>query len=268
MRIWIPALAALILVGCSKPASVPPGAIPASAVAADAAAPPGAADKKLEPPDKAVPPVGAPMLAYSYDDGIEAPASGIRALIARHQHACAAAGVAVCQVTGSNIEARGRDSVHATLALRATPAWLARFGDTLTDDATHAGGRLVHATVTSEDLTRQIVDTEAAIRAKTALRDRLQALLETHPGKLSDLLDVETALSDAQDKLDATQSELAVMRERVATSVMTLDYQSTGGMSSVVGWLLGLAIAVGGVIWLAREVLPKGPPPSGRKPVS
>ena len=78
----------------------------------------------------------------------------------------------------------------------------------------------------SEDLTRQIVDTEAAVRARTALRDRLQAILATRPGKLSDLLEVEKELARVQGELDATQSELAVMRTRVVTSLLTITYSS------------------------------------------
>jgi hypothetical protein len=48
--------------------------------------------------------------------------------------------------------------------------------------------------------------------------------LETHPGKLSDLLDVEKELAAAQGQLDATQSELAELQGRVQMSKLTLIY--------------------------------------------
>jgi hypothetical protein len=96
----------------------------------------------------------------------------------------------------------------------------------LESQADEAGGRLTSQTVQSEDLTRQIVDTEARLRALTALRDRLQELLRSRPGRLSDLLEVERELARVQGEIDATQSNLAVMRTRVAMSELTLNYQS------------------------------------------
>jgi hypothetical protein len=66
------------------------------------------------------------------------------------------------------------------------------------------------------------------MRAKTTLRDRLQRLLAERPGKLAELLELERALAEVQGQIDAAQSELAVMRTRVATSAMQIEYASTG----------------------------------------
>ena len=88
---------------------------------------------------------------------------------------------------------------------------------------------------TTEDLTRDIVDTEATLRAKRALRDRLQQLLATRPGSLSDLLGVERELSRVQGEIDATESTLTAMRTRVAMSALTIDYRSIA--SGVAGGL-------------------------------
>ena len=91
--------------------------------------------------------------------------------------------------------------------------------------------QVVNSGVTSEDLSRQIVDTDAQLRAKTTLRDRLQGLLATHPGKVGDLLAVERELARVQGDIDSAQSELADMRGRVAMSDVTLNY----GSSDVLG---------------------------------
>jgi hypothetical protein len=112
------------------------------------------------------------------------------------------------------------------LEVQATAPWIARFRAGA--EAKAAGGRLDGAQVQSEDLSRSIVDTEAAVRAKAALRDRLQQLLADQPGKLSDVMDVEHELTQAQTDLDATQSELAVMRTRVATSKLAIAYNAVG----------------------------------------
>ena len=229
-------------------------------------------------------PAATPMLAYSYEYGVEAPPSKIRDLIGREQAACVNAGAAACQVTGANISEAGRDSVTAKLTLKATPAWLKGYEGRLTEEAKAAGGRLTQSTVTSEDLSRQIVDTQAVVRAKTALRDRLQQMLDSRPGKLEDLVDLEEKLADVQGDLDATNSELAVMRERVATSDVTIDYDSAGVLapqgvwspvSRAVGGFLGIlagsiatmidivavlfpwVVVIGLILWLLRKRLPR-----------
>ncbi len=221
----------LLLAGCSKPAG--PGA-PAPEAGSSAA---GSTTAKSGPDEGAKAPViGAPSLAYAYSYALMAPAQRISALVTLHQRACGAAGPQSCQVTGSTMEARGQDDVHASLSLRGDPAWLAAFGERIGADAKAAGGRLSHATVASEDLSRKVIDAQATIRAKTALRDRLQSLLEARPGKASDFLEIATDLSSVQGELDADQSELAAMRERLATSVLTIDYDSLGVLGGEATW--------------------------------
>ena len=80
----------------------------------------------------------------------------------------------------------------------------------------------------SEDLTRQVIDTEATLRAQTRLRERLTELLTRHQGKLADLLEVERELARVQGEIDARSSELNVMRKRIAMSDLTIAYQSRG----------------------------------------
>ena len=124
----------------------------------------------------------------------------------------------------------------ANLTLKATPAWLTGYEGRLATDAQGAGGKLTKTQVTTEDLSRQIVDTQAAVNAKTALRDRLLQMLQTRSADLSDLLAVQEKLSDAQGDLDATNSELATMKERIATSDVTIDYTSTGVLAPQGTW--------------------------------
>ena len=241
MRFSIPAvaMATLTLFACSKPTA-------RYQEYSDAAAAPAAEAVELKPApasdgaSAAIMPSAGPMLAYSYQFGLEAPPAKIRGLVDRHEQACRAAGFVQCQVTGSTYETGGpggRDSVHATLSMRATPSWLSRFRAGLGQDARGAGGRVIKTAVTSEDLTREIVDVQAQVKAKVALRDRLQAILETRPGKTADLVEVETALSKVQGELDAISSNLTQMRQRVTTSDITIGYDSSGVMPSDDAWL-------------------------------
>lgn len=181
------------------------------------------------------PSAGVPLLAYVYGATLELPAKGVRATMGKHEAACRAAGPAVCQVLGSSVNAADDDNaVYGAMQIRAQPRWLEAFRAGLDGEARAAGGRVKDTNVQSEDLTRQIVDTDARLRAQKTLRERLQQLLKSRPGRLSDLLETERELARVQGNIDSAESQLAVMRQRVATSLLNLAYQSkpnavTGG---------------------------------------
>lgn len=228
MRGWIAVLGLTLgLVACQQPGG-------AEEQAADAAASADMAMMEVAAPEpgRDAPaiqaPATAPMLAYAYSYTLELPTDQVGTLMSRHEQACVRAGAALCQVVGSGSTSLGRDDASGRLELRAAPAWIARFRSQLAGDAEQAGGRVREALTESEDLTRAIVDTEAALRAKTTLRDRLQQLLATRSGSLDQLLALERELARVQGEIDATRSNLAVMRTRVATSRLTIDYQSAG----------------------------------------
>jgi hypothetical protein len=195
--------------------------------AADKPAPPPPPPPPGEPPAPGTPPGGV-MLAYAYTYGLEAPAQRVKPLMKKHEDECAKAGANLCQVLGSSTNANGENDINAELQIRAEPRWLAAFRAKLDGDAKGVGGELKSDSVTTEDLTRALVDTEARLRAARTLRDRLQNLLASRPGKLSDLLDVERELARVQGDIDSTESNLAVMRARVSMSVATLNYSSAG----------------------------------------
>jgi hypothetical protein len=319
MRHLIIGLTALTLAACGQPAeqggadgmgrispvtmfSASPGLLPsrdakggeaeeiatAAAASSDAAAAGPAAPSE---PGVTVP-AGAPMLAYRYGYGIETPANRVRGLMGQHESACAAAGPGQCQVVSSSVREYGEDRLRANLSFRATPTWLKGFRDGLEGETKAAGGRVTKAEVDSEDLSRQIVDTEARLRAMTTLRDRLQNLLATRPGKLSDLVEIERELARVQGDIDSTQSQLAVMRGRVAMSEVTVEYESIGtlapqgvlspllqavtdflgivvytlaAMIRLIAWLGPWVLAGAGLWWLLRKRLPKLRWPFGRK---
>lgn len=209
-------MAAIALAGCKKPPSVGPADVAALPEAATSASP----KQGKAPP---APSPGAPMLAYDYAYDLRLPGSNVRPMLARHEQACTSAGPAQCQVISADMDSN-RDDAEATLKLRASEAWLSRFRAGLDGDAKAAGGRIQRSGVQTEDLTRSIVDTGAAIRAKTMLRDRLERLLAERPGKLPDLLELEQNIAQVQGEIDASQSEMAVMQARVAMSKMTVTY--------------------------------------------
>jgi len=245
------ALLALALAGCSRDVRSTAPTEEAAAVAADAVYAPqmpqatGGEAARMEvappasPPAPGPPPAGpvigaTPMLAYVYGVGIEVPARNVRGVMGTHEQACLTAGPRACQVINSSINAQGDDAVYGQITLRAEPRWLEAFRKGLEGQAKEAGGRVREENVSSEDLTRQIVDASAHLNAQKTLRDRLQQILRSRPGKLSELLETERELARVQGEIDSAESQLAVMRERVSMSILNLGYQSkpsavTGG---------------------------------------
>lgn len=183
---------------------------------AEPAPPPGA-----EPGEQA-----GLMLAYSYSMGIKAPKEAVGSLKSTHEKACMDAGPKLCQVLGSSVNSWGEDYVSANLNLRAAPDWLAGFRESIAADADKAGGRVTSNNVNTEDLTAYLVDIEARLEAKLALRDRIRQLLETRDGTLSDILAAERALADVQGEIDSMTAQRAAARARVDMSALSISYES------------------------------------------
>ena len=261
MRSWPLVLAmATSLAGCHQAADMSDAAVKVSVLRpppADSAAPAATAMPTG---------VTAAQLAYAFAYTLSLPAAQIETTLGRDQQACAAAGPTVCQLVGSTLSRQGGSIADGHLDLRATPAWIAAFRNGMAGEAKAAGGRVEAASVQSEDLSRSIVDTEAAIRAKTTLRDRIEKLLAERPGKLSDVMDAEKELASVQGDLDATHSELAVMRTRVETSTLSIDYHAIGvaapdGVLSPLraaanGFLGNMVIVFAGLVNLLSILLP------------
>jgi cbb3-type cytochrome oxidase subunit 3 len=271
MRATLAACAALplLLVACSEGAD--------KTILAETAEPPmqaralvdGGARAKApgdEPETNEAPAVVAPMLAYAHRYQLELPAEKARSLLSAHQSACEAAGPALCQVVASNSTAEGRDQAHGQLEIRAQPVWLKRFRDRLASDTAGAGGKVLMSSLETEDLTRSMVDTEAALRAQTALQGRLERLLAERPGTLADALAIEQELARVRGTIDATRSALEVMRGRVATSKLTIEYVSRGvaapdGVASPLAmafdaFLGNVLLVIAGLVTLFSFLLP------------
>ncbi len=205
------------------------GAVAQDAVSAEAPAPsppPPPGPGQPQPPASGGTNSPVLYLAYTYGKEFEIPSEHLISVMDRHVQACQAAGPRLCQLIGTNRTGDPESAIQGYVSLRGEPAWLRTFMGGMEAQVDEAGGRIVTDTTTTEDLTRQIVDTEARLRAQTTLRDRLQELLRSSRGRLADLLEVERELARVQGEIDAVQSNLAVMRTRVAMSELTLNYHS------------------------------------------
>ncbi len=212
-------------------------------------------------------------LAYSYQMGLEIPSARLAAVMDGHVRACQTAGPRLCQLVGANRAGDPDSAMNATLDIRGEPNWLRSFMGGVSAQVSAAGGRVLSQATTTEDLTRSIVDTEAHLRAQTELRDRLEQLLRSRPGRLSDLLDVEREFARVQGEIDSTQSNLAVMRARVDMSELTISYQSAprpvgsdtfeplrqafaNFLSIVVGGFAAIIVVFAGLLPFAIVIIP------------
>jgi hypothetical protein len=146
----------------------------------------------------------------------------------------------------------------------------ARFDELL--DAISKLGRVRERTVDSSDVTGQVVDLEARIRATRTSVERLQALL-AQSGSVGDLLTAERELVTREGQLEALEGQLATLRAQVDQATITAVFTSRaapaaakpGEPTKLPGFLSGLrtgaqafgntATVVGGVFGFALPFL-------------
>ena len=288
----------LLAAGCGKKAdtadettvTLASKSVPAPAIEIKEPSPPSS-EKMAEIPVVTPPPDGqsrqssvpvqvTPRIAYSYTYKFEVPAAKLAQVEHAHQALCYRLGPARCQMVGATLEGRAGAYNAGTLSLRVAPEIARTFEEQLSKAVGAADGSLIQSGITGEDLTRQVIDSEAGLKAKRTLRDRLQALLETRQGKLNDLVELEKSLSETQQELDTGTSELAELRGRIDMSKVEIAYEATlpstveerrpiasalGSISDTLGGSVGLlinalaaflpfAVVIGGLIALWRAL--------------
>lgn len=166
------------------------------------------------------------FLAYRYNFGFQLPAKSVAATSKSHADMCLKAGPSKCQILNSSTSSHNESNVSARLSLRAQPDWLETFKADMQSSVEAAKGKMTTSNVSAEDLTRQILDTDARLKAQTTLRDRLQGLLATRNAELKDLLALERELARVQGQIESATTTLNVLRKRVSMSVVDINYQS------------------------------------------
>ena len=230
----LPAVTAAMLTGCG---SRPDRSIMAAEeldVAAPAPAPAdktAAADAEGGAAQSSAIPLSQPQLAYSYRYGFRLPSNRVAETQQAHSAACEKLGIARCRVISLS-RSGDEDRQYGELRLSIDAKLARSFAADLGGIVSGKGGEQIDAGITAEDLSKQIVDTDARIRAKTLLADRLTQLLATRGGSVADLVEAERALSQVQEELDQARTWLAEMKGRVAMSDMVIAYSSTPTASS------------------------------------
>jgi hypothetical protein len=226
-------------------------------------------------------PTSLPQLAFVYDYRWRMPSDEIGSLQRRHASLCEQQGPAVCQITGMTRTGE-EDDVSGELQMAVATRQARAFGALLEDEALDAGAEQISAEIASEELSKQIVDTEARIAARTELRDRLREVLRTRKGKVEELVEAERGVAAVNEEIDAAKSWLKEMEGRVAYSKVTVHYETgtpvsgdflgpvtgaLGSLGAIFGYLVAfliligsVALPVGGVWWAARRLSNLGTP--------
>lgn len=216
------------------------------------------------PPSAGSPvPVGMPQVAYSYAFGFRVPADLIRPMQEKHADMCEAKGPQVCRIVSMNSGESEGDYAYGSLQLAIASEEARTFGKALTATSEGMKGELVSSSIEGEDLSKRIVDTEARLRARTVLRDRLMEVLRNRTGTVAELVEAERGVAQVNEEIDQARSWLNEMRGRVAYSTMTLEYEAGtpseggfvdpirnawGSLATIFGNLIAILMVVGLVI--------------------
>jgi hypothetical protein len=104
-------------------------------------------------------------------------------------------------------------------------------------------GKVHSRNASTDDVTAQYVDTEARVKTMQSSVDRVRALM-SQATKLGDVVALEAELSRRQADLEATQSQLAALKDSVALSPvevrLSTDEQVLQEADDTTGFLAGL----------------------------
>lgn len=207
MRGWLLVTGSLLLAACG-------------ASEQQVAPPPG---EKLNVFDEEEPGAEAPRIAYAYSYRYTLARERIGAAQERHLALCRALGQRRCLVLQTELT-RGDDHASASTRMLVDARVAVAFGRRLDGAVAAEGGEQETRSVSAEDVTKQLVDTGARIRAKEALAARLLALINGARGDVADLVAAEKAFAEAQEELDAARTLQASLQRRVAMSEVTVSY--------------------------------------------
>lgn len=218
-----------------------------------------------------------PELAYTYGLAFEMPATDIGKLMRRHADLCEQQGPASCRIVGMDLSGEPeRDDVSGKLQLAVAAPHARALTALLEKEADGLGAEQTATTIGSDEVSKTIVDTEARIRAREELRDRLIEVLRTSKGGVKDLVEAERQVAAVNEEIDQARSWLAETKGRVAFSRMDIDYGpgaavgsaflapiagAIGSLGSVLGMtiaaLLVLAAVLGPIaalVWAGRRI--------------
>lgn len=239
MRLIVPIAIAATLAACSEAGGpgqhgqTAPSEVVSDSADAEMAAPQSAAAGQAGAPPKL--PVSLPKLTYAYALSYLLPGDKIAATQDAHRDMCEEMGPARCQLLALERGIGEAQSARAMLKLRVATTEARRFQILLDHDVTEAGGRTENAKIATDEVSKQMVDTEARIRQRELLVARLTEALRNRKGKPTELVEAERSVTQAQEELDQARSWLGELRGRVAMSEFDIRYGSIAPSATAQG---------------------------------
>jgi hypothetical protein len=208
-------------------------------------------------------PVGLPQIAYVFSYGYRIAGPQIPALQQRHADLCEGKGPLVCRIIAMDQTTSAGEYTAGKLELAVASSEARAFGKQLATIADGADGKQVTAAISGEDLSKRIVDTEARLRARLVLRDRLMEVLATRRGTVTELVEAERGVAQVNEEIDQARSWLSEMNGRVVFSRLDISYESSaapvngfmdpvrgaiGSLGSIFGVILAVLIVLAAVL--------------------
>lgn len=192
-----------------------------------------------------------PKMAYVFDYAFRLPGAGIAQLQQKHADLCEAQGPGQCQILSLNRSGEG-DEVTGEMQLAVAQEKARAFGTLLSATTETAEGEVLRADITGEELSKVIVDAEARLETRIALRDRLLDVLKTRRGTVEELVEAERSVAQVNEEIDQARSWLKESRGRVAYSRMTVRYEAANPGGAFLAPIEG---ALGSVSWIAGTII-------------
>ncbi|HWK42167.1 MAG TPA: DUF4349 domain-containing protein [Croceibacterium sp.] len=192
-------------------------------------------------------PVSLPRMAYIFDYRFRLSGQEIAPLQQRHVEMCEALGPYACQIV--SLDRTGdEEAISGALHLKVASDKARIFATSLSDTAVASGAEAIAANIRGEDLAKSIVDTEARLRSRVALRDRLMEALRTRKGTVQELVQAERGVAQVNEEIDQAQSWLNEQRGRTAFSQIKIAYESAVPGGAFLAPIKGAWGALGGVL--------------------
>lgn len=191
-------------------------------------------------------PASAPnQIAYSYGYGFRIGADDIAALQDRHIALCEKMAPSCRIIRTSQSKSDSYDS-YGEVRMEVAADKAGSLRDALVAPAEELGGALVSSVREGEDLSEQIIDTEARLKSRLVLRDKLTDILRNTRGSVAELVQAEAEIAKVNEDIDATRARLESYRGRIRFSDVKIEYEPAFGETQM-GFVRPVSEALGAV---------------------
>jgi hypothetical protein len=207
------------------------------------------------------------QIAITHRFTLQVPSAQTEAIQEKHLDQCAKLN---CTILSSSIDRSNEGRINARASVRISPEAYTAFAILLAAPP----AKITMHSQSAEDLAAPIIDVERRLAVKTALRDRLTAMLNDSTAKTAaDLITIEKELAQTQSEIESMTAQRDQLRTRTDTVRVEIYYSGIAGQAggidltpihqsikgigqtfvSSMAWLIWFVVAV--VPWLPIIVL-------------